>query len=93
MYFSGEESKDTTFDSDNECIRINSTLFGNVQDNNEQNVRVFLDTHLLRIRNDENEKQPCLERIIVKSDDSVSIETMSFICFIVCQQFNDHCAI
>ncbi|CUM68453.1 uncharacterized protein PRCAT00006178001, partial [Priceomyces carsonii] len=83
MYFSGEESKEIAFDDPaSECIRINPALFTKVQNDNEQNARVLLDTHLLRIRNyipaDELSLEK-IERIVPKSDASVSVETRASI--------------
>ncbi|CUM68456.1 uncharacterized protein PRCAT00006181001, partial [Priceomyces carsonii] len=83
MYFSGEESKEIAFDDPaSECIRINPALFTKVQNDNDQNARVFLDTHLLRIHNDIPEEEFTLdkiERIVPKSDASVSVETRASI--------------
>ena len=51
MYFSGEDSNDITFDEPaRNRLVLDPTLFARVQNDEEQNVRVFLDTHLLRIR-------------------------------------------
>lgn len=74
MYFSGEDSNNITYDDPaNKCIRINPSLYARVQDDNEQNIRVFLDTHLLKIRNiSHNQKLPTLEHIISKHNASVS---------------------
>lgn len=42
MYFSGEDSKDITFnDPDNKCIKVYGELYLRVLDNNEQNTRIF----------------------------------------------------
>ncbi|CUM68455.1 uncharacterized protein PRCAT00006180001 [Priceomyces carsonii] len=83
MYFSGEESKEIAFDDPaSECIRINPALYTKVQNDNDQNARVFLDTHLLRVHNDIPEEEFTLdkiERIVPKSDASVSVETRAFI--------------
>ena len=50
MYFSGVESDIITYDDlGNRCMRVNLDLFIRVLNNNEQNTRVFLDTHLLKI--------------------------------------------
>lgn len=77
MYFSGEESKDITYDDpENQSIRITPTLYARVQNNNEQNTRIFLDTHLLRIRDDEDEQNSFSERMVPKSDAYVSVGTM-----------------
>ena len=75
MYFSGEDNKNIAYDDPaNKCIRINSSIYSRVQDDNEQNIRVFLDTHLLKIRNvPHNQKLPTLEHIISKHNASVSI--------------------
>ena len=74
MYFSGEDSNNITYDDpSNRCIRINPSLYARVQDDNEQNMRVFLDTHLLKIRNiPHNQKLPTLEHIVSKHNASVS---------------------
>ncbi|KRZ98374.1 uncharacterized protein AC631_05866 [Debaryomyces fabryi] len=74
MYFSGENSNNITYDDpSNRCIRINPSLYARVQDDNEQNMRVFLDTHLLKIRNiSHNQKLPTLEHIVSKHNASVS---------------------
>lgn len=45
MYFSGKESNAISIDDPN------VTVYCRVQNFNEKNIRVFLDTHLLRIRN------------------------------------------
>lgn len=74
MYFSGEDSNNITYDDPtNKCIRINPSLYARVQDDNEQNIRVFLDTHLLKIRNvPHNQELPTLEQIVSKHNASVS---------------------
>ncbi|CUM67604.1 uncharacterized protein PRCAT00005304001, partial [Priceomyces carsonii] len=83
MYFSGEESKEIAFDDPaRECIKIKPALFTKVQNDNEQNARVLLDTHLLRIRSYIPEDELSLEkieRIVPKSDASVSVETRASI--------------
>ncbi|CUM55997.1 unnamed protein product [Debaryomyces tyrocola] len=51
MYFSGEESRDIKYDDlENQCVRIIPELYFSVQNENEQNIRVSLDTHLLRFK-------------------------------------------
>lgn len=40
----------TIDDPENECVRINAELYSKVQNNNEKSTRIFLDTHLLKIR-------------------------------------------
>jgi hypothetical protein len=75
MYFSGVDSSAITIDDPNSgCIRINAELYARVRNNNEQNTRVFLDTHLLRIRS--NEQKPSSQRLISKSNASVLLERM-----------------
>ena len=76
MYFSGEDSKNITFnDPDNECIKVYGELYLRVLDDNEQNTRVFLDTHLLGILNYGSEGNADPEKLIKRSDVSVSVET------------------
>jgi hypothetical protein len=82
MYFSGEESKDITYDPENQCIRIIPELYFRVQNENEQNIRVFLDTHLLRIRS-KNEQKPSSKKLVSKSDMSVLIGRMPLISALV----------
>ncbi|CUM66616.1 uncharacterized protein PRCAT00004287001 [Priceomyces carsonii] len=83
MYFSGKESEDITLDDpENDYIRINPELYAKVQLDNEQNARVFLDTYLLRIRDYMPEDMYAVEqedRIVSRSDASVSLETRVFI--------------
>ncbi|MDN6749727.1 MAG: DUF3698 domain-containing protein [Staphylococcus equorum] len=84
MYFSGEESKEITYDDpDNQCIRVNAELYSRVQIDNEQNTRVFLDTHLLRIRDDEAEQESSSVRIVAKSDASISVGAMPLMSLVV----------
>ena len=84
MYFSGEESKDIIYDDpENQCIRINPALYASVQNNNVQNTRVFLDTHLLRIGDDEDEQASCSERIMPKSDAHISVRAMSLMSLLI----------
>ncbi|CUM48469.1 uncharacterized protein AC631_01088 [Debaryomyces fabryi] len=76
MYFSGINDKSITFDDpDGRCIRVNRELYTRVEDDNEQNARVFLDTRLLRIRSKGVEGEIGSEKLITKSDVSVSVET------------------
>ncbi|CUM53636.1 unnamed protein product [Debaryomyces tyrocola] len=74
MYFSGEDSNNITYDDpSNRCIRINPSLYARVQDDNKQSMRVFLDTHLLKIRNiSHNQNLPTLEHIVSKHNTSIS---------------------
>lgn len=79
MYFSGEESNVMTYDDpENECIRVNPSLYDRVQNNDEQNARVFLDTHLLRIRSYGSLENLGSKRLVSKSDASVSLGTIPF---------------
>ena len=83
MYFSGEKSQDITFDDPvNYCIKVNPDLYSKVQHDNEQNARVFLDTHLLRLRSSAPEDDLSRERVrrvVSKNDASVSLETRVFV--------------
>ncbi|CUM49787.1 unnamed protein product [Debaryomyces tyrocola] len=74
MYFSGEDSNNITYhDPTNKCMKIDTLLYARVQEDNEQNIRVFLDTHLLKIRNiSQNQQLPTLEHIVSKHNASVS---------------------
>lgn len=75
MYFSGEESKNIINDDPaNKSITINPTLYDRVKGDYEQNIRVFLDTHLLKIR-DEIEEEPS-DIIVPSGDASVSLGEM-----------------
>ncbi|CUM50715.1 unnamed protein product [Debaryomyces fabryi] len=77
MYFSGTDSDIITFDDpENQCIRVNLDLFIRVLKNNEQNTRVFLDTHLLKIRGNENGQEPPTEKLVPKSNASVDLGNM-----------------
>ena len=77
MYFSGVDSKAIAIDDPNgRCIRLNAELYDRVQNNNEQNTRVFLDTHLLRIRDDDDAEESFSDRIVPKSDASISVGAM-----------------
>lgn len=84
MYFSSEESKDIAYDDpDNQCLRINAELYSRVQSDNEQSTRVFLDTHLLRIRDDQDEQRNSSVKIIDKSDASISVGAMPLMALVV----------
>ncbi|CUM68572.1 uncharacterized protein PRCAT00006299001 [Priceomyces carsonii] len=83
MYFSGEESESITIDDPNSrCVRINAELYARVQ-NNEQNTRVFLDTHLLRIRDDHGEQESSSGSLVPKGDASISVEIMPLMSLLV----------
>ena len=83
MYFSGEKAEHITFDDPhNNRIIINPDIYTSVQRNNEQNVRLFLDTPLLRIRGLAPERDLPIDRIgpiVSKGGASVSLETRVFI--------------
>lgn len=84
MYFSGEESESTTYDDpENRCVRIIPSLYATVQNDNQQNRRVFLDTHLLRKRDDADEQYSFSERIVPKSDASISVGAMPLMHLVV----------
>ena len=83
MYFSTKRAEDITFDDpDCRCIRINPEVYSEVQLDREQNARVFLDTHLLRLHSYRPENDLSIERVrgvVSKSDASISLETRVFI--------------
>lgn len=72
MYFSGEESENIVNDDPaNKSITINPTLYDNVRGDHERSMRVFLDAHLSKIR-DESEEEPS-EIMVPRGDASVSL--------------------
>ncbi|CUM55885.1 unnamed protein product [Debaryomyces tyrocola] len=71
MYFSGVDSDSITIDDpSNECIVINPELYDRVRNNKEQNTRVFLDTHLLKIRGNEDGQERRAEKLVSKGNAS-----------------------
>ena len=79
MYFSGVDSSDITIDDpSNHCIIINPELYGRVHNNKEENARIFLDTHLLRIRSKRSERKPSSGTLVPKSKASVDIGNTPF---------------
>ncbi|CAG85690.2 DEHA2B16676p [Debaryomyces hansenii CBS767] len=83
MYFSGVDSDIITYDDpENRCIRVNLDLFIRVLNNNEQNTRVFLDTHLLKISGNED-GQDRREKLVSKGNASVSLGNMPSIPIVV----------
>ena len=83
MYFSGVDSDIITYDDpENRCIRVNLDLFIRVLNNNEQNTRVFLDTHLLKILGNED-GQDRREKLVSKGNASVSLGNMPSIPIVV----------
>jgi len=84
MYFSGVDSNAITIDDpSNHCIIINPELYGRVHNNKEENARIFLDTHLLRIRSKRSERKPSSDRLVPKSKASVDIGNMPFMRILV----------
>lgn len=84
MYFSGVDSDIITYDDpENRCIRVNLDLFIRVLNNNEQNTRVFLDTHLLKIRGNEDGQEPRAEKLVSKGKASVGLGNMPSIPIVV----------
>lgn len=80
MYFSGIDRNSITIDDPSiECIITNPELFIRVLNNRELNTRIFLDTHLLRIRSRRNDQKPSLERLLPKSKASVDVGNISSI--------------
>ena len=74
MYFSGEDSNDITFDEPaRNRLVLDPTLFARVQNDEEQNVRVFLDTHLLRIRSRGDLVEHPPKKFVSKNHVSVSV--------------------
>lgn len=77
MYFSGVDNNIITYDdTENLCIRVNLDLFIRVLDNNKQNTRVFLDTHLLKIRGNEDGQERPAEKPVSKGNASVDLGNM-----------------
>ncbi|CUM48170.1 unnamed protein product [Debaryomyces fabryi] len=84
MYFSGIDIDFITIDDpENRCIRVNLDLFIRVLNNSEQNTRVFLDTHLLKIGGNENGQEPPTEKLMPKSNASVDLGNMPSIPILV----------
>ena len=84
MYFSGVDSDIITYDDpENRCIRVNLDLFIRVLNNNEQNTRVFLDTHLLKIRGNEDGQERRAEKLVSKGNASVGLGNMPSIPIVV----------
>ncbi|CUM57497.1 unnamed protein product [Debaryomyces tyrocola] len=84
MYFSGVDSDSITIDDpSNGCITINPELFIRVFSNNEQNTRVFLDTHLLKIRDNEDGQEHRAEKLVSKGNASVGLGSMPSIPILV----------
>ena len=83
MYFSGEKGEHLTFDDpDNNCVRINPDIYASVDNDNQRNARVFLDTPLLRIHGYTPEPDLPIDRtgpIVSKGGASFSLETRVFI--------------
>ncbi|CUM52899.1 unnamed protein product [Debaryomyces tyrocola] len=74
MYFSGEDSNDITFDEPTmDRLVVDSTLFARVQNDEEQNVRVFLDTRLLKIRSIEDLVEHAPEKFVSKNHASIGV--------------------
>ena len=84
MYFSGVDSSAITIDDpSNDCIIINPELYSRVHNNKEENARIFLDTHLLRIRGGEDSQNLSSERLVSKSKASVGVGNMPFMPILV----------
>ena len=84
MYFSGVDSDIIAYnDPENRCIRVNLDLFIKVLNNNEQNTRVCLDTHLLKIRGNEDEQERRAEKLVSKGNASVDLGNMPSIPIVV----------
>ncbi|CAG84283.2 DEHA2A00242p [Debaryomyces hansenii CBS767] len=84
MYFSGVDSDIIAYnDPENRCIRVNLDLFIKVLNNNEQNTRVFLDTHLLKIRGNEDGQDRRAEKLVSKGNASVGLGNMPSIPIVV----------
>ena len=84
MYFSGVDSDIIAYnDPENRCIRVNLDLFIKVLNNNEQNTRVFLDTHLLKIRGNEDGQERRAEKLVSKGNASVGLGNMPSIPIVV----------
>ncbi|CAG89920.2 DEHA2F26576p [Debaryomyces hansenii CBS767] len=74
MYFSGEDSNNITFDEPTRnCIEVDPMLFTRVQNDEEQNVRVFLDTHLLKIRSRRGLGERAPGKLVSKSHASINV--------------------
>lgn len=80
MYFSGVDSKDITFDDPvKRCIRVNRELYTRVEDDYEKLARVFLDTRLIRIYDDDDLKQENNSvKSIQRNEASVTVEIIAF---------------
>jgi hypothetical protein len=77
MYFSGVDSSAITIDDPSKRrIIINTELYDRVRNNEEENARAFLDTHLLRIRSKRTEPKPSSGRLVPKSKASVDVSNM-----------------
>lgn len=84
IYFSGVDSNAITIDYPcKNWIRINSDLYDRVRNNEEQNTRVFLDTHLLRIHGGEDRKEFRTEKLVSKGNASVGLGNMPSIPILV----------
>ena len=84
MYFSGVDSDSITIDDpSNECIVINPELYDRVRNNKEQNTRVFLDTHLLKIQGNEDGQEHRTEKLVSKGNASVGLGNMPSIPILV----------
>ena len=84
MYFSGVDSNAITIDDpSNECIIVNPEVYDGVHNNKEQNARIFLDTHLLRIRSGRSDQNPSSGRLVPKSNTSVDIGNLPSIPILV----------
>ncbi|CUM55537.1 unnamed protein product [Debaryomyces tyrocola] len=74
MYFSGEDSNDITFDEPTRNrLVVDPTLFAGVQNDEEQNVRVFLDTHLLKIRRRGDLVEHSPDKFVSKNHASIGV--------------------
>ncbi|CUM57513.1 unnamed protein product [Debaryomyces tyrocola] len=79
MYFSGVDSSAITIDDPSKRrIIINPELYDRVRNNEEENARIFLDTHLLRIRSGISEQKLSSERLVPKSKASVDVGNRPF---------------
>lgn len=79
MYFSGVDSNAITIDDpNNQRVLINPELYGRVRNNKVQNARIFLDTHLLRIRSGRSEQKSSSESLVPKSKASVDVGNRPF---------------
>ncbi|CUM53631.1 unnamed protein product [Debaryomyces tyrocola] len=83
MYFSGVDSSDITIDDPSKRrIIINPELYDRVRNNEEENTRVFLDTHLLKIRGNEGQERRA-EKLVSKGNASVGLGNMPSISILV----------